>query len=190
MVLHEKGADFEVREVDLSNKSEEFLRVSPTGKVPVLAVDDGDALYESNAVNQYLEEVYNSRTLLPEDAKRRAFARVWMVSADESFYPAVFAESFYPAVFAASFGRENGEPESEMSEHLEKLEKALSAVEGRLESRDYLADEFSLADAAHAGAFARLRGLDEGGDVSLDDYPKVTGWMRSIEDRESYQSSL
>ena len=181
MVLHEKGADFEVREVDLSNKSEEFLRVSPTGKVPVLAVDDGDALYESNAVNQYLEEVYNSRTLLPEDAKRRAFARVWMVSADESFYP---------AVFAASFGRENGEPESEMSERLEKLEKALSAVEGRLESRDYLADEFSLADAAHAGAFARLRGLDEGGEVSLDDYPKVTGWMRSIEDRESYQSSL
>jgi glutathione S-transferase len=44
MVLHEKDADFEVREVDLQNKSEEFLRVSPTGKVPVLAVDDGDAL--------------------------------------------------------------------------------------------------------------------------------------------------
>lgn len=181
MVLHEKGSDFEVREVDLSNKSEEFLRVSPTGKVPVLAVDDGEALYESNAVNQYLEEVYDSGRLLPEDAKQRAFARVWMVSADDSFYP---------AVFAASFGRENGEPESEMSERLQKLGKALSALESRLEGRDYLAGEFSLADVAHAGAFARLRGLDEGGDVSLGNYPGVTGWMRRIEARESYQSSL
>ena len=36
MVLHEKGIDFEVHEVDLSNKSEEFLSVSPYGKVPVL----------------------------------------------------------------------------------------------------------------------------------------------------------
>jgi glutathione S-transferase len=36
MVLHEKGIGFEVHEVDLSNKSEEFLSVSPYGKVPVL----------------------------------------------------------------------------------------------------------------------------------------------------------
>ena len=181
MVLQEKGADFEVREVDLQNKSEEFLRVSPTGKVPVLAVDDGDALYESNAVNQYLDEVYDSKSLLPEEAKQRAFARVWMVSADESFYP---------GVFAASFGRENGEPEDEMSERLQKLEKALSALEARLGGRDYLADEFSLADIAHAGAFARLRGLDEGGDIALDDHPNVVAWMERVEARESYQSSL
>jgi glutathione S-transferase len=46
MVLQEKGVDFEVHEVDLSNKSEEFLAVSPTGKVPVVVVD-GDSLYES-----------------------------------------------------------------------------------------------------------------------------------------------
>ena len=39
MVLHEKGIDFEVHEVDLSNKSEEFLSVSPYGKVPVLRVN-------------------------------------------------------------------------------------------------------------------------------------------------------
>ena len=39
MVLHEKGIDFEVHEVDLSNKSEDFLSVSPHGKVPVLRVN-------------------------------------------------------------------------------------------------------------------------------------------------------
>ena len=56
MVLHEKGIDFEVHEVDLGNKSEEFLSVSPYGKVPVLSVN-GTSLYESNIVNEYLDEV-------------------------------------------------------------------------------------------------------------------------------------
>ena len=56
MVLHEKHIDFEVREVDLRNKSEEFLAASPTGKVPVIVVD-GDSIYEPNVVNQYLDEV-------------------------------------------------------------------------------------------------------------------------------------
>lgn len=181
MVLHEKDADFEVREVDLQNKSEEFLRVSPAGKVPVLAVDDGDALYESNTVNQYLEEVYEGRPLLPEDTKQRAFARVWMVSADESFYP---------GVFSVSFARDRGEPEEQVSDSLEKLGKSLSGLEYRLQDRKYLADDFSLADVAHAGAFQRLRGLDEGGDVSLRDLPNISDWMQRVEDRESYQASL
>ena len=66
MVLHEKGIDFEVHEVDLSNKSEEFLSVSPYGKVPVLRVN-GTSLYESNIVNEYLEEVYPEPPLLPAD---------------------------------------------------------------------------------------------------------------------------
>jgi glutathione S-transferase len=39
IVLHEKRIDFDVHEVDLSNKSEEFLSVSPYGKVPVLTVN-------------------------------------------------------------------------------------------------------------------------------------------------------
>lgn len=181
MVLHEKGADFEAREVDLQNKSEEFLRVSPTGKVPVLAVDDGDALYESNAVNQYLDEVYEGRPLLPEEAKERAFARVWMVNADESFYS---------SVFSVSFARDRDDSEEELSGPLEKLGKALSGLESRLEGRKYLAGEFSLADIAHAGAFERLRRLDEGGDVSLRDLPNVSGWIQRIETRESYRASL
>jgi glutathione S-transferase len=58
MVLHEKGIDFDVYEVDLSNKSEEFLSVSPYGKVPVLRVN-GTSLYESNIVNEYLDEATN-----------------------------------------------------------------------------------------------------------------------------------
>ena len=180
IVLHEKGVDFETREVDLANKSEEFLAASPTGKVPVVVVD-GDSLYESNVVNQYLDEVTDEPRLMPEDPRRRAHARIWMAFADTDFFP---------AVFVTSVGRERGYSEEQISEASERLKTALGKLEERLKGRDYLADEFSLADIAHAGNFVRLRELEKRGEVSLDDYPNVAAWMSRIENRESYAAAV
>ena len=179
MVLHEKGVGFETHEVDLENKSEEFLSVSPTGKVPVVIVD-GDALYESNVVNQFLDEAFEEPKLLPEDPKARAYARIWMAQADSDFYP---------QVFIASMGRERGFPEERISEAKEKLPTTLRRLDEGLKDRDFLARDFSLADIAHAGNFARLRELDEAGDLSLADYPNVVAWMERVESRESYSAS-
>ena len=63
MVLHEKQIDSDTYEVDLSNKSKEFLSLSPYGKVPVLVVN-GTALYVSNVINEYLDEVYEAPRLI------------------------------------------------------------------------------------------------------------------------------
>ena len=180
IVLHEKGIDFDVHEVDLANKSEEFLKASPTGKVPVVVVD-GDSIYESNVVNQYLDEVADGPRLMPEDPKGRAYARIWMTFADSDFFP---------ALFVASVGRERGFSEERISEAFEELKTALDKLEERLEDRDYLADEFSLADIAHAGNFVRLRELAERGEVSLDEYPNVAAWMERLESRESYKAAV
>jgi glutathione S-transferase len=180
IVLHEKGIDFDVYEVDLKNKSEEFLKVSPTGKVPVIVVD-GDSIYESNVVNQYLDEVTDEPKLMPEDPIRRAHARIWMAFADTDFFP---------AVFVAGVGRERGFPEARISEALEKLKAALGKLEERLRGRDYLAGEFSLADVAHAGNFVRLRELEERGEVSLGEYPNVAAWMERLEGRDSYEAAV
>jgi len=179
MVLHEKRIDFEVREVDLSNKSEEFLAASPTGKVPVVVVDD-DSIYESNVVNQYLDEITGEPKLMPEGPKQRAYARIWMAFADTDFFP---------AVFVASVGRERGFSEERISEAFEKLKTALGKLEERLKDRDYLANEFSLADIAHAGNFVRLRELEERGEIELSRYPNVTAWIQRIESRESYKAA-
>jgi glutathione S-transferase len=180
IVLHEKGIDFDVHEVDLENKSEEFLKASPTGKVPVVVVD-GDSIYESNVVNQYLDEVAEGLRLMPQDPKRRAYARIWMAFADTDFFP---------ALFVASVGRERGFSEERISEALEKLKTALDKLEERLKDRDYLADEYSLADIAHAGNFVRLRELEERGEVSLDWYPSVEAWMERLESREGYKAAV
>ena len=179
MVLHEKGAEFEARAVDLRNKTEDFLKASPTGKVPVI-VADGDSLYESNVVNQYLDEVYEEPKLMPEDPKARAHARIWMARADEDFYP---------QVFVSSMGRERGFPQERISEAKEKLKVTLSRLEDRLEGSEYLAGGFSLADVAHAGNFVRLRELDENRAISLAAYPNVVSWMERIEARGSFKAA-
>ena len=180
MVLHEKRVDFEINEVDLSNKSEDFLAASPTGKVPVIVVD-GDSLYESNIVNQYLDEVTGEPKLMPEDPTRRAYARIWMAFADADFFP---------AVFGVSVGRDRGFSEEQISEALEKLKTILGKLEERLKDREYLVDRFSLADVAYAGNFVRLRELEERADIALADYPNVAAWIERIEERESYRAAV
>ncbi len=179
MVLHEKGIDFEVHEVDLSNKSEEFLSVSPYGKVPVLSVN-GTSLYESNIVNEYLDEIYESPKLMPENPEERASVRSWMAFADDYFFP---------FVYRVRMGLQRGYSEDEIQEAREKLDDSLSRLEHQLEGREYLVGEYTLADIAHAGNFQRLRVLAKSGEVPLHEYPNVMAWMERVESRESYKTS-
>ena len=179
IVLYEKGIDFEVHEVDLGNKSEEFLSVSPYGKVPVLSVD-GTSLYESNIVNEYLDEVHEAPRLMPESPEERALTRSWMCFADDYFFP---------FIFRIRMGAQRGFSEEQIQEAREKLQDALSRLEHRLEGRQHLMGEYTLADIAHGGNFHRLRELGERGEVALQRYPNVTAWMERVESRESYMAS-
>ena len=179
MVLHEKGIDFDVHEVDLGNKSEEFLSVSPYGKVPVLRVN-GTSLYESNIVNEYLDEVYDSPKLMPDDPEGRASVRSWMAFADDYFFP---------SIFGVRMGLQRGSSEDEIEEAKEKLSDALWRLEHQLEGKEYLAGEYTLADIAHAGNFRRIRELAESGGVTLLEYPNVVDRMERVEGRESYKAS-
>ena len=77
MLMIEKEIPFELTEVDLRNKPDWFLAVSPYGKVPVI-VDDGQTIYESAIINEYLDEKYKSIPMMPEEPVERAKARIWM----------------------------------------------------------------------------------------------------------------
>src|SRR6266550_7791789 len=81
IALNEKGIPFERIDIDLANKPDWFLKISPLGKVPVLLVrtDDGEAaLFESNVICEYIEETQAGSKLHPHDALERAQQRAWM----------------------------------------------------------------------------------------------------------------
>ena len=77
MLMIEKELPFELTEVDLSNKPDWFLKVSPYGKVPVI-VDDEQTIYESAIINEYLDEKYKNVPMMPKEPVERAKARIWM----------------------------------------------------------------------------------------------------------------
>ncbi len=89
MVLLEKGVDFVFTEIDLDNKPEWFLKVSPYGKVPVIR-HNGAVIYESAVINEYLDEVFPEPPLLPREPVARATARAWIDFANNRMVPHVY----------------------------------------------------------------------------------------------------
>ena len=74
--LREKNTPFEFRHIERDNRPDWFLAISPHRKVPVLRVDDSVSLFESSAINEYLDETIAPR-LHPEDPVQRAINRAW-----------------------------------------------------------------------------------------------------------------
>ena len=78
VVLAEKNLPHEIVPIDLrkqEQKTTEYLKMNPYGKVPVLT-DDATVLYESCIINEYLEEKYPNPPLLPKDPGKKAKARI------------------------------------------------------------------------------------------------------------------
>src|SRR5271166_2454443 len=84
IVLREKKMPFELRHIESDNRPDWFLAISPHRKVPVLLIQfrgspsrsGGVTLFESNAINEYLDETISPR-LHPDDPIQRAINRAW-----------------------------------------------------------------------------------------------------------------
>jgi glutathione S-transferase len=85
LVLAEKEIDYRLTEIDLSNKPQAFLKVSPHGKVPALRHGD-EHICESAIINEYLDEAFPERPLLPRDRAGRAQARFWIEFANSRLF--------------------------------------------------------------------------------------------------------
>lgn len=86
IVLEHKGLPYDIRFIDLSDKPEWFLRISPRGKVPVLEVD-GEAIFESAVINEFLEDRFPDPPMLPADPLARARDRAWIVYVNDVLMP-------------------------------------------------------------------------------------------------------
>src|SRR5882757_1309438 len=77
LVLFEKGMDFEIKDVDLFKKPEDINVMNPYGQVPIL-VERDLTLYESNIINEYIDERFPHPQLMPADPVMRARARLFL----------------------------------------------------------------------------------------------------------------
>jgi glutathione S-transferase len=171
IVLHAKGLPYDIRFVDLMQKPDWFLAISPRGKVPVLLVD-GRPVFESMVINEMLEELYPEMPMFPRDPVSRAQARGWIVFANDVLMPATYERG----------GAVTSETRRACQE---KVAGAFAKVEEQLASRGsakfFFGDELGLADAAYAPALSRWQ-IQEGvtGDPLLSKFPALAEYTARV----------
>ncbi len=85
IVLHEKGMDFEIKDVDLREKPEEIAMMNPYNQVPIL-VERDLTLYESNIINEYIDERFPHPQLMPADPVMRARTRLFLFNIERDLF--------------------------------------------------------------------------------------------------------
>ncbi|HVF37979.1 MAG TPA: glutathione S-transferase family protein [Sphingomicrobium sp.] len=150
--LELKGIDYEVDPITPFFGNDEFRRLSPLRRIPVL-VDDSLVLTDSTVIAEYLDEAYPNPPLLPKDPKERARAR-WLEEYADSRLGDVFIWGlFYPKkVHPMVWGEPGDEPRIAKSLN-EDIPAALDYLETELPADGYLFGAFGLADIAIASFF-------------------------------------
>src|SRR4051795_8615738 len=171
IALNEKGVPFERIDIDLANKPDWFLKLSPLGKVPVLVVtsEKGEvALFESNVICEYIEETQTGAKLHPEDALSRAEHRAWM--------------EFGSAILGDLWGLETTTDAATFESKRQAISAKFARVEAALGRGPFFAGErFSLVDAVFAPIFRYFDVFDRLTDLGVfADRPKLRIWRARL----------
>ena len=181
IALQEQDIRFQRTDIDLDNKPEWFLKLSPLGKVPLLVVDrevDGETvLFESSVIAEYVNEVGGGK-LLAEDLLEKSSQRAWI-----EFASSVIAN--LGKLYSASDEKSYTIAQEAMAKKLQTLEENVSAGEW------FGGKDFSLVDAAIAPAFRYFEVIEPLTGIDFfDGLPKLSRWRQNLAARPSVQSAV
>jgi glutathione S-transferase len=177
LLLHQLDIACERIELDIergATRTPEFLAMNPNGCIPLLVLEDGTALAESNAIQAYLAE---GTPLFPSERVARAQTLQWMFFEQYSHEP-------YIAVIRhwCHTGEADAKPD-EVAARRARGYEALDVMEGHLDGRDWFAaGSYSIADIA---LYAYTHVAHEGG-FDLAPYLKVRAWLDRVRQQPRY----
>jgi glutathione S-transferase len=176
IALAEKGVTFDRTDIDLANKPDWFLRLSPLGKTPVLVVD-GTPIFESAVILEYLEET-QPNSLHPVDPLDRARHRSWI--------------EFGSAILNDIAGLYAAPDEAALRSKIAALRTKFSRVESEFGKGPWFGGPtFGLVDAVFGPVFRYFDTFDRIGDFAiLTDLPKVAAWRARLASRPSVAKAV
>lgn len=176
IVLAEKGLPFERRDIDLANKPEWFLKISPLGRTPVLLVDQ-QPIFESAVICEYLEEIALPH-LHPANPLQRAQHRAWME----------FGSALLNSIGAFYSARD----EATLTARAEETRARLGQIEAVLGDGPFFAGSaFSIVDAVFGPVFRYFDVFDTiDGFALCRNLPKVQRWRSSLASRPSVAGAV
>ncbi|HET9663038.1 MAG TPA: glutathione S-transferase family protein [Burkholderiales bacterium] len=171
IVLQAKRVPYEITYIDRDNRPDWFLAVSPHSKVPVLLIDGKEALFESNAIAEYLEETTAPR-LHPEDPIARARNRAW------TDYVPTFASAISNTAYSDTEEQFVARA-AKIAEPFNKLNEAL-AKRGN-DGPYFNGPAFSLVDAAYAPFLQRYTFMDRLRRLGIiEKFPHLAAWRDAL----------
>jgi len=146
-VLFEKGMDFEIRDVDLYNKPEDISIMNPYGQVPIL-VERDLILYESNIINEYIDERFPHPQLMPADPVMRARARLFLFNFERELF------AYVQQLERRDQTRDNTKVLADARQQIRDRLTQLTPI--FIKNKYMLGDDFSMLDVAIAPLLWRL----------------------------------
>jgi glutathione S-transferase len=183
IALAEKNLAYDIVPIDLraqEQKTPEYLKLNPYGKVPVLT-DDATVLYESLIINEYLEEKYPNPPLMPKDPAKKARARILID------YGMAHFDSPYQKLRMELMKDPKEQNQQTIAGAKAELKKLLQRFEDELGDQQYLLGDFSLVDADLLPRFTRLEGFGILPDPSL---PRLVKYLERMKARPSVKAIL
>ena len=176
IILTEKRMSFSRIDINLANKPDWFLALSPTGKVPLLKINDKQVIFESAVICEYLNEV-TPNSLLADDPLERAYQRAWM---DYGSGILGLIGNYYSAKEQQTFNL----AEAQLRSRFERLE---DSVVGPY----FIGSEFSMVDAVYAPVFRYFAVFEQYLHSELFNHlPKLQVWRQTLMRRKSVQTAV
>jgi GST-like protein len=192
IMLEETGLPYEAHLVDITkdeNKTPEFLSLNPNGKIPAIIDPNGPGgrpigLFESGAILIYLAD--KTGMLTPPDPARRYETLAWVMWQMGGVGP-----MFGQVGFFNKFAGKDFEDKRPRDRYVAEARRLLGVLEGRLDGREWIMDDYSIADVATLGWVRNLVGFYEARElVAFDDFPRVGAWLERGLARPAVQRGL
>ncbi|HXS05668.1 MAG TPA: glutathione S-transferase N-terminal domain-containing protein [Rhizomicrobium sp.] len=192
IMLEETGLPYEVHLIDImkdENKTPEFVSLNPNAKIPAMIDPNGPGgkplgLFESGAMLVYLAD--KTGTFMPADPAKRYETLAWLFFQMASIGP-MFGQVGFFHKFAGS-GYEDKRP---LTRYVDESRRLLAVLEDRLKNRDWLLDDYSIADIATLGWVRNLIGFYGAAElVNYDRFKAVDTWLTRCLARPAVQRGL
>ncbi len=182
LLLTQLGIKYRYVELDImrgETRTPEYLAKNPDGRIPLLELEDGRYLAQSDAILWYLAD---GTALLPGEPFARAQVLQWMFFEQYSHEPYVATPRFIMRHFAADSPRR-----AELPQRQARGREALAVMERHLQGHSYfVAERYTIADIALYG----YTHVAEDGGLALEPYPAVRGWLARVAGQPRYVGLL
>ena len=192
IMLEEIGLPYEAHMIDIAKNetwTPEFLSLNPNGKIPAIVDPDGPggkpfALFESGAILLYLAD--KTGQLVPADPERRWETIQWVF-----FQMAAIGPMFGQVGYFNRFAGKAIEDKRPLQRYVDESKRLLGVLEGRLEGREWIMDDYSVADVATLGWVRNLVTFYEARElVEFDALRNVPAWLERGLARPAVQRGL